>query len=165
MTACVKTIIDHGPTRESANAVLRIIARLAPPGSVHCTTDADMLARNAGVPIKTARSEVRWLIEKGYVTNAAKARAKKYVFEIQPVDSWPADCSRAPQPDESEEAPDYGRIAFQMYANTRNREAFDGSPLPDWADVAPGIKAAWRDAAAAVIEAFTDVYHFGSTDL
>ena len=161
MTACVNRwmVMDHGPIRESANAVLRIISILASPG-IHCTTDADVLARNAGVPIKTARSEVRWLIEKGYVTNAAKVRARQYVFEIQPVDSWPADCSRDPQPDEIEEASNYGRIAYQRYADTRNREAFDGSPLPDWADVDPGIKTAWGDAAAAVIDAYLDVETF-----
>lgn len=40
-----------------------------------------------------------------------------------------------------------GRIAYKTYCTKRGGRAYDGSPIPDWADMRPGIRDAWAAAA------------------
>jgi hypothetical protein len=45
---------------------------------------------------------------------------------------------------------DLGQVAYEAYAHTRGWRTFDGDPMPQWADQAPVLQDAWRDAANTV---------------
>lgn len=47
-----------------------------------------------------------------------------------------------------------GRAAYEAYCEERGWKAFDGKPLPQWDDVALGIKQAWITAAKAAVQKF-----------
>ncbi|MDA0244685.1 MAG: hypothetical protein OT477_14800 [Chloroflexi bacterium] len=42
-----------------------------------------------------------------------------------------------------EDFPKLGQIAYEAYGDFRDWKAWDGKPMPTWAEVNEGIKAAW----------------------
>lgn len=52
---------------------------------------------------------------------------------------------------------DYGRIAYEAYSQaTGGRSLVTSQTLPEWDDLPPAIRAAWREAAKAVRDATRD---------
>ena len=52
---------------------------------------------------------------------------------------------------------DYGRIAYEAYSEASGGQSLvTAQTLPEWDDLPPAIRAAWREAARAVHRAITD---------
>lgn len=49
---------------------------------------------------------------------------------------------------------DVAQKAFEAYRQRRGGIAFEGSPIPDWANTAPGVREAWIVAAETVAKLF-----------
>lgn len=47
----------------------------------------------------------------------------------------------------------YARTAYETYSASRAGKTWDDRDMPAWDDLGPGIKAAWNEAAKAVIVA------------
>lgn len=53
----------------------------------------------------------------------------------------------------SYDAADLGKLGYETYRNARESTAFDGSTLPDWAEVPSDIQEAWTASVATVAAA------------
>lgn len=52
-------------------------------------------------------------------------------------------------PDETQTEP--GKIAFDAYCAQVGGKTYQGSDIPDWADLGDTVRAGWRAAASAVV--------------